>query len=1241
MIYRLYRVETIDKAICFYIESTREIDKKREMSILSKIIQAKQNSKLSHSNFIEVGPKLNFVTPWCTNLLQILKQIGFNFITRVEKTILYKRGTEYSIDHVLETIYKDGISTFELSNTSHESHTIESKRIAHYAKKNGLSFDKEDLLYYRKLFKRLNRSPTDVELFDLAQSNSEHSRHCFFNGRLIDVDETELPHSLFDLVKKPLKLRKENSILAFCDNSSAIDGYNIKHMIPIDPTEQSPYQKRDVRMLPTFTAETHNFPTGVSPFPGAATCTGGRIRDNQAIGRGGLIIASIVGYCVGDLHLDGFECDYEDSSTIKKRTKLASAEKIEIEASNGASDYGNKFGEPVISGFTRSFGQTMIRMDTGEKQRIEWIKPIMFSAGVGQTYNQSVTKLEPNLHDHIVRIGGPAYRIGIGGGSASSRSDIKKTDISAVQRGDPEMENKLNRVIRVCVEMGDHNPIRSIHDQGVGGMGNVTKEIIAEGPHAGASIDLDKVLSGDITMSSLELWVSEHQEQDTVLVSEENLSLIQKIAERERVSVCSIGQIDGSGKICVTHNTKTIVDLPLSDVLADLPRKVYHLKPIWYRLREHKLMEMKRRDLLDAIEKVFTILAVGSKRFLVNKVDRSVTGLVAQQQTVGSCQVPISNYSLVAQSYFGYTGVVTAVGEQPIKGLISPEIMSRLCVGEMLCNMMGCVVSRFEDIKCSGNWMWALSGEGEKYRMYTAVNSLSSILCKLGIAIDGGKDSLSMSHQGVNSPGSLVLSGYCTVPDIRNKVDPGFKTANNALFLIDFGGWNTRMGGSAYLQSLNELGKFVPDLNSPDDLKNVFNLVQKLITKKIIKSLHDRSDGGLITLLSEQAFANQMGVKIDLIKYHKRCIKSASSPTTTELLFNEELGVVIEVESAGKLINIFKKFNLQHTLVHLGYVSDEPTIDIHLGERLLVNEAVSSMQMYWELRSFHMEKRQCSLECARDEYSTVSTPKMIDHSATAPIDYPIAEKRIQIAIIREEGVNGDREMAALFYHAGFRPWDVTMSDLQKFTTSLRTLDQFRGVIFPGGFSYADVCGAGRGWASSVLYNKKISEIFSRFKERKDTFSLGVCNGCQLMSNIDWIPGKIRFVKNRSEKFESRCVMVKVCNDKSPFFKGMTNMVLNVWISHGEGNINVPPSDDDLVVLRYVDQNGKPTETYPWNPNGSVGGATGVIDETGRHLAMMPHLERSFLNWQMPYGAGKGDYTQWFKCITNMYEWCMR
>lgn len=1195
MLYRLYRVITVDEALCFYIESNRNIDQKSEMPILMRILQAVQNKKINHKDYIEVGYKLNFVTSWCRNTVQLLHQSGFSFINRIEKSHLYRKGFEYKFDPLLETVYpKDGLECLDDVKKINKYKVIDINKIRKYLKKQGLNED--NITYYKNIFKKIDRDPTDVELFGLFKCNNENPKYSFFNSNLIDIDGSEIKYTFFDLIKESFT-RYKNSF------------YTIKWIRPIDSINISPYQKNNLLMHPSYTSYSTFFQSDISPFINSSKIIGSRIHDNQSIGKGGFITAGVTGYYVGDLKLEGFNCE----NLNKEKSKTA--EKIKIEGSNGISDYANKIGEPVILGFTRSFGQFIIRMDNGEKERVEWTKPIMFSAGIGQIVDSCFSKKSFEVGNNIVIIGG------------------SKHDNMSIKVGDPEMNNKINRVIRSCIELEDHNPIISIYNNSYKGIENITRNIFSEKDDIGVSVNLDRIFNND----SKDLWIDDYKEEVITVVDDDGLELLNKLGEREKVNIVSIGKINKSKKIIAKKNNKKVVDLPSDILINETPKKSHQMKKVWYKFKDNRFnFSLKRKDLLYEIEKVFSLLNVGSKRFLVNKVDRSCTGLIAQQQCVGFCQIPISNYSLVAQSYFGYTGVVTSVGEQPIKGLISPEIMSRLSVGEMLCNMMGCVISGFDDIKCNCNWTWSIDFEGEKYRMYNAVKSLSHILCKLGISINSTNENIQTPNIDTKFPGSLVLSGYCTVPDIRMKVDPGLKKSGNSLFLIDFGGWKCRMGGSSYLQSNNQLGKFVPDLEDADLLKNVFILVQKLITKKIVVSLHDRSDGGLITTLCEMAFANQLGVILDLEKYSKKCTECTSS---VELLFNEELGVVIEVESAGKLINIFKKFGLEKCLVHLGYVSDNSVIDIKIGDKILVNEEISSLQMFWELLSFNLEKRQTSLECARDEYTTLGVRKLVDWNKEI-VQHPIAKRRVQIAVIREEGCTGDKELSAMFYHAGFRPWDLCMSDLFKNEENINILDQFRGVILPGGFSYGSACGGGRGWASSILYNDNIKRIFDRFKEREDTFSLGVGDGFQLMCNIDWIPGKVRLVENQSGRFESRCVMVKVCNEKSILFKGMSGEVLNVWISHYEGQINVPVNDDSLAVLKYVDQKGDVTKKYPWNPNGSIGGVTGICDETGRHFGMMPHLERSFLNWQMPYGTGEGNYTGWFKCVLNAYKWCI-
>src|SRR3989337_147975 len=713
--------------------------------------------RLCHCLF-EVGPRMNFTTAWSTNAVSVCHACGLTKISRIERSQRYKfifseqssvnnkqladfylslvtRHSSLFYDRMTECPYPEPLTAFETGIKPEPVFIVplieEGKEALREINMNiGLGLDDWDIDYYYNLFvKDLGRNPTNVECFDLGQSNSEHSRHWFFKGRLI-IDGKEMPHTLMEILKQPLSTNPANSIIAFKDNSSAIRGYEIWTLIPEHPGRPSCFNNSKFHYHLIFTAETHNFPTGVAPFPGAETGTGGRIRDVHATGRGSLVIAGTVAYCVGNLRIPGYSLPWEDPS-FEYPPNLATPLQIEIEASNGASDYGNKFGEPVIQGFTRSFG---MRLPGGE--RIEWVKPVMFTGGVGQIDNRHIEKGEPQREMLVVKIGGPAYRIGIGGGAASSMiqgENIAELDFSAVQRGDAEMEQQVNRVIRACVESGDNNPIVSIHDQGAGGNCNVVKEIIYP---AGAKIEIRNILIGDNTLSVLEIWGAEYQENDALLIEAARIEMFLEICKREKVPCSVIGEITGDSYI-VLHDKadgSTPVNLDLSKVLGKMPQKTFQIQRIKPELELLKLPEsIKVRD---SLEKVLRLVSVGSKRFLTNKVDRSVTGLIAQQQCVGPLQLTLSDVAVISQSHFGLTGAAIAIGEQPIKGLINPQAMARMSVGEAITNIMWAKIRSIEDIKCSGNWMWAAKLPGEGARLYDAAIALRDILIELGIAID-------------------------------------------------------------------------------------------------------------------------------------------------------------------------------------------------------------------------------------------------------------------------------------------------------------------------------------------------------------------------------------------------------------------------------------------------------------------------------------------------------------------------
>jgi phosphoribosylformylglycinamidine synthase len=1268
--------------------------------------------ELYHCLF-EVGPRMNFTTAWSTNAVSICHSCGLTKVIRIERSRRYRlifnqfstfssqqfndfcllfvaRYSSLFYDRMTECTYTEPITIFETGLKPEPIYTVPLLEEGKNALKKinsvmGLGLDDWDMDYYYNLFvKDLGRNPTNVECFDLGQSNSEHSRHWFFKGRLI-VDGEEIPYTLMEILKQPLGTNPANSIIAFKDNSSAIHGYEIWTIIPEYPNRPSRFQNTKLNYHIIFTAETHNFPTGVAPFPGAETGTGGRIRDVHATGRGSLVIAGTAAYCVGNLRIPGYTLPWEDSS-FEYPPNLAIPLQIEIEASNGASDYGNKFGEPVIQGFTRSFG---MRLPNGE--RVEWVKPVMFTGGVGQIDNKHIEKKEPRKGMLVVKIGGPAYRIGIGGGAASSMiqgENIEELDFSAVQRGDAEMEQKLNRVIRACVEMADDNPIVSIHDQGAGGNSNVIKEIIYP---AGAKINIRNILVGDNTLSILEIWGAEYQENDATLIEADRFEMFFEVCKREKVPCSVIGEITGDGYIVLHDKTdgSTPVNLDLLKVLGKMPQKTFHIQRIKPELKPVKLPE--DLNVKDTLEKVLRLISVGSKRFLTNKVDRSVTGLIVQQQCVGPLQLTLSNVGVISQSHLGLTGAAISIGEQPIKGLISTQAMARMSVGEAITNIMWAKISSLEDIKCSGNWMWAAKLPGEGAKLYDAATALRNILIELGIAIDGGKDSLSMAAmvtdssgktEIVKAPGMIVISAYATCPDITKVITPDIKRPGESrLLYIDLGSGRYRIGGSALAHVYGQIGNESPDVDNPQLFKNAFHAVQSLIDKKLILSGHDRSDGGLITTVLEMSFGGNCGIEINIETESKKEKAEGSSPThpslsreegkdggedpkfktphpATPFLFSEELGLVIEYlpEKEEEIISVLKNYSVSYNIIGRSLL--EKKVRISFNNELILDEDMRVLRHIWEETSYHLERIQTNPDCADEErrinfdrkgplYILTFTPTNLLLPPTHTIP--------KVAIIREEGSNGDREMASVFYKAGFEIWDITMSDLLEGKTDL---NNFRGIAFVGGFSYADVLDSAKGWTGGIKFNKKLYEQFQRFYERSDTFSLGVCNGCQLMALLGWIPWKgipdksqPRFIQNQSGRFESRFSTVHILPSPAIMLKGMEGSTLGIWIAHGEGKLYFPEKEimDEVVQrglspIRFVDDNGEFTETYPFNPNGSPSGMTAICSADGRHIAMMPHPERTFLKWQWPYMPEKWkknlEASPWLKMFQNAMEWCL-
>jgi phosphoribosylformylglycinamidine synthase len=1263
---------------CFNIESKEPLNDEEISRLLllladgfiEESVSVRSCFQGAEKDVIELGPRLNFATAWSTNMVSICHAIGLVKVTRMERSRRYlvndtidrRHFIAEHHDRMTECLYPEPLSKFATGINPEDVYEVSlmEKGPAVLEEIPGISMDEWDRNFYYDYFVvKHGRNPTIVEIMDLNNANSEHSRHGFFRGKNV-IDDKEEPETLMEIVQSTLEANPTNSIIAFKDNSSGIRGREIFTILPEKPGSPSPFARRMVPYHIIFTAETHNFPTGVAPFPGAETGTGGRIRDIQGTGRGGLVVAGTAAYCVANLQIPGYDLPWEEKSFVYP-SNLASGLEIEIEASNGASDYGNKFGEPVIQGFTRSFD---LRLSNGE--RWGFLKPIMFTGGIGQIDDRHIEKAGEETGMLIVQIGGPAYRVGFGGGAASSMlqgDNVEDLDFNAVQRGDAEMEQKMNRAIRACIEMGKSSLIDVIHDQGAGGPGNVLKELVEK---SGGRIDIRKIKVGDPTMSVLEIYVAEYQERNGLLIRPENIEEFEAICKREKVNCEVLGTVTGDGRFVVVDGQKntTPVDLELHEVLGNIPQKTFYdsrLKEPFDPLELPGDLTVRR-----ALNNTLRLLSVGSKRFLTNKVDRSVTGLIAQQQCCGPLQATVADVAVIAQSHFGLSGAATAIGEQPIKMLIDPKAGARMAVGEALTNLVWAKIDTLEGVKCSANWMWAPKLPGEGAALYDAACAMRDAMISLGVAVDGGKDSLSMAtrvgEETVKSPRELVISAYASMKDITRVVTPDIKRPGESVLLfVDLAQGQNRLGGSALAQTFSQTGNTSPDMENPDLVKKGFSAMQECIAKELLLSGHDRSDGGLISALLEMAFAGNCGLDIEL----------RGNGTSIEHLFSEELGLVLECspEKAQEVENLLEDRGIP--CERIGRTTSEKHIRVLFNREAVLAESMQELRQNWEETSFQLERLQMNPDCAAEEkqniydrkeprYFVSFTPKQ---TAQESLESP---NKPRVAILRDEGSNSDREMTAAFYAAGFEPWDISMTDL---LAGRVTLEGFRGLAAVGGFSYADVPESAKGWAATILFNERLKKMFDEFYSRADTFSLGVCNGCQLFALLGWVPwqgiepaDQPRFVRNISGRFESRWSTVKVLKSKAIMLQGMENLTFGIHVAHGEGRLQFPDGtihekikNEGLAALAFVDDEGLPTEKYPFNPNGSPAGLTGLTSADGRHLAMMPHPERSFLKWQahwlpermkteLPVSPWLQMFqnaylSPWLQMFQNAYQWC--
>ena len=1120
----------------------------------------------------------------------------------------------------------------------------------------GLALAEDEIDYLVSSFGELGRNPHDIELMMFAQANSEHCRHKIFNASW-DIDGENQEKSLFGMIKNTFQMHGEGVLSAYKDNAAVIVGSEAGRFYPNPETGEYRASREPVHIL--MKVETHNHPTAIAPFPGASTGSGGEIRDEGATGRGAKPKAGLVGFTVSNLNIPGFVQPWE--KPYGKPERIVTALDIMLEGPLGGAAFNNEFGRPALTGYFRTFEQA-VNTPRGEEVR-GYHKPIMIAGGMGNIREAHVQKAEISVGGKLIVLGGPAMLIGLGGGAASSMATGASSadlDFASVQRDNPEMERRCQEVIDRCWQLGDRNPIKFIHDVGAGGLSNAFPELVNDAGRGGR-FELRNVPNDEPGMAPLEIWCNESQERYVLSVDAADLERFKAICERERCPFAVVGEATAEPQLTVadSHFGNNAVDMPLNVLLGKAPRM--HRSAV----REAGLgddFSASQVELGDAVTRVLSHPAVASKNFLITIGDRSITGLVARDQMVGPWQVPVADCAVTATSFDVYTGEAMAMGERTPLALLDAAASGRMAIGETLTNMAAARIEKISDIKLSANWMAAAGHPGEDARLYDTVRAVGMELCpELGITIPVGKDSMSMKtrwqdageDRSVTSPLSLIVSGFAPVTDIRQTLTPQLRLdkGETDLILVDLGRGQNRMGASILAQVYRQLGRQVPDVDDAEDLKAFFAVIQGLNGDGRLLAYHDRSDGGLLATLLEMAFAGHCGLDLCLDPL------AGTSNELMAVLFNEELGAVIQVrqDDTEEILSQFSAAGLGDCVAVLGQPVNGEEVAIRFADTLLFSAERRVLQREWSQTSYRMQRLRDNARCADQEFDGLldeSNPGLsvklafdVNQDIAAP--YIKTGVRPRVAILREQGVNGQVEMAAAFDRAGFAAVDVHMSDILSGRVSL---EQFKGLVACGGFSYGDVLGAGEGWAKSILFNARAREGFQGFFERGDSFALGVCNGCQMLSNLhELIPGSEiwpHFVRNRSEQFEARVAMVQVQESASIFLQGMAGSRMPIAIAHGEGHAEYESEEalleSDLsgcVALRFIDNHGKVTETYPANPNGSPRGITGLCNRDGRVTIMMPHPERLFRAVQNSWKPdGWQEDGGWLRMFRNARVW---
>lgn len=1183
---------------------------------------------------IYVGPRREMVTPWSTNAVEITENMNLSGITRIEEYFPVS-SKEATHDPMLQRMYEKLDQS--LFTVNHEPEPIKLvENLEQYNEDEGLALSPEEMAYLHTIEKQNGRPLTDSEIFGFAQINSEHCRHKIFSGTFI-IDGEEKESSLFAMIKRTTQENPGKILSAYKDNVAFAQGPVIEQFAPADQSTSDYFQVEDIESVISLKAETHNFPTTVEPFNGAATGTGGEIRDRMGGGVGSWPLAGTAVYMTAYPRLEGDSRTWEDILPVRKWL-YQTPEQILIKASNGASDFGNKFGQPLICGSVLTFEHQE------DDQKLAYDKVIMLAGGVGYGKKRDCLKKEPQKGNKVVVVGGDNYRIGLGGGSVSSVDTGRYTsgiELNAIQRANPEMQKRAYNLVRALVEEKE-NPVVSIHDHGSAGHLNCLSELVEE---CGGEINMTKLPIGDKTLSAKEIIANESQERMGLLIDERHLDHVKAIAERERAPLYVVGETTGDAHFSfVQADGVKPFDLDVAQMFGHSPKTIMTDETV---TRHYEDVTYSTDQIDSYINKVLQLEAVACKDWLTNKVDRSVTGKIARQQCQGEIQLPLSDCGVVALDYRGKRGIATALGHAPQAGLASPEAGSVLSVAESLTNIVWAPLEDgLEGVSLSANWMWPCRAQkGEDARLYAAVEALSDFCCSLHINVPTGKDSLSLTQKYPNgekiiSPGTVIVSAGSEVKDVRNVVSPVLvNNKNSSLYYIDFSFDDQRLGGSAFAQSLGKVGSDVPTVKNPEYFADCFEAIQTLINKGWVMAGHDISAGGLITTLLEMTFANQQGgIHVNLY--------DMSGEDVVKNLFAENPGVVIQVSDLHKhaLREYLESEGIGYAKI--GYPTPKERKIVVKKNEWQHEFDIDALREAWYQTSYELDKRQ-SMNGMADQrhrnykeqplqlrFNDAFTGKLSQYQLNADRRTPSG---IRAAIIREKGTNGEREMAYALYLAGFDVKDVMMTDL---ISGRETLEDINLIVFCGGFSNSDVLGSAKGWAGAFLYNPKAKEALDRFYARKDTLSLGICNGCQLMVELNLInpehQQRTRMLHNDSHKFESAFLGLTIPENNSVMLGSLSGSKLGIWVAHGEGKFSLPEGEENYHIVAKYSYN-----SYPGNPNGSDYSVAGICSKDGRHLAMMPHLERSIFPWQnayYPYKRHMDEVTPWIEAFVNAREW---